>query len=90
LTGELVHKSGRGLERSGKVTLGLLTVEVEFGGFRSGNKGRLSVEARARGQQRPYSLKHSFEGHDGLDEQGLSVLHVHVEETHKGNSLYHR
>ena len=37
----------------------------------------------------PYSLKNSLEGHYGLNEQGLSVLHVHVEESHKGNSLCH-
>jgi hypothetical protein len=92
LTGELVHESRGSLERSSEVALGLLAVKVEFGGFRPGSQvnqhGRFSRSIKERRRQGRYdSLKDSLEGHDGLDKQGLSVLHVDVEETHKGNSL---
>jgi hypothetical protein len=33
-------------------------------------------------------LERSFDGHDSLNEQGLGVLHVHVQETHEGDSLF--
>ena len=53
LTGELVHESRSGLERSGEVTLGLLAVEVKFGGFRPESNSRPSAEAQTKWQEFP-------------------------------------
>jgi hypothetical protein len=32
-------------------------------------------------------LKDTLQGHDSLNEQGLRVAHVHVQEAHKGDTL---
>ena len=34
------------------------------------------------------SLEDTLDGHDSLDEQGLGVVHVPVQESHKGDSLF--
>jgi hypothetical protein len=86
---ELVQKTTTGLEWPFEITFGFFTVQVEHGWFRPVEKGitlgqRMRVIQRRR---RSHALKNTLDGHDSLNEQRLSVLHVDVEETHKGNTL---
>ncbi len=51
----------------------------------SGDHQQKDLSASAA--SRAYALEDTLDGHDGLDEQRLGVLHVHVEEAHEGDAL---
>lgn len=83
---ERFEKTTAGLEGPREVAFGLLTPEVQHGGF--GPVYHISDQLKSPttlGGR--YALEDTLEGHDSLDEQGLGVTHVKVQETHECDTL---